>query len=140
MSPVGGHDPGGDGMVTTLTQTVPGVLSAIVVSPDGLPVAASPGLERAGAERVAAVAFGLRGLAHGAAGPLGGGPVRQVIVEMHRVFLFVTVCGDGSSLAVTAASDCDVGLVGYEMARLTEPAGAISAPARRADFQGPRPR
>ena len=47
---------------------VPGVSEAVVVSSDGLPMALSGGLDRDAADRFAAVASGLIGLAYGAAG------------------------------------------------------------------------
>ncbi|MED7947272.1 roadblock/LC7 domain-containing protein, partial [Streptomyces sp. BE20] len=42
----------------------------------------------------------------------------------------------GSALAVLAAPDSDIGLVGYEMALLVDRAGAVLTPALRAELQG----
>jgi predicted regulator of Ras-like GTPase activity (Roadblock/LC7/MglB family) len=103
-------------------------------------MAMSEGLDRDAADRFAAVSSGLIGLAYGAAGRFGGGAVNEVIVEMEHAFLFVTGISDGSSLAVVAASDCDVGLVGYEMAVLVEKAGTVLTPELRAELQGALPR
>ncbi|HSL57309.1 MAG TPA: roadblock/LC7 domain-containing protein [Acidimicrobiales bacterium] len=127
-------------LVTNFVERVPGVSEAVVVSSDGLPMAMSSGLSRDAGDRFAAVASGLIGLAYGAAGRFGGGAVNEVIVEMERAFLFVTGIGDGSCLAVVAGSDCDVGLVGYEMAVLVEKAGAVLTPELRAELQGSLPR
>jgi predicted regulator of Ras-like GTPase activity (Roadblock/LC7/MglB family) len=99
-------------LVSNLVERVPGVNEAVVVSSDGLPIAASAGLDRDGVDRFSAVSSGLIGLAYGAAGRFGGGAVTQIIIEMERAFLFVTGISDGSSLAVMAGADCDVGLVG----------------------------
>jgi predicted regulator of Ras-like GTPase activity (Roadblock/LC7/MglB family) len=85
------------------------------------------------------VASGLIGLAYGAAGRFGGGPVNQIIIEMERAFLFVTGISDGSSLAVMATESCDVGLVGYEMAVLVDKAGSVLTPELRAELQGALP-
>jgi predicted regulator of Ras-like GTPase activity (Roadblock/LC7/MglB family) len=112
----------------------------VVVSSDGLPMAVSSGLDRDGADRFAAVASGLIGLAYGAAGRFGGGAVTQVIIEMEHAFLFVTGISDGSCLTVLADSSCDVGLVGYEMAVLVERCGAVLTPELRAELQGSLPR
>ena len=68
------------------------------------------------------------------------GAVNQVIVEMEHAFLFVTGISDGSCLAVLAVADCDVGLVGYEMAVLVEQAGAVLTPELRAELQAALPR
>jgi predicted regulator of Ras-like GTPase activity (Roadblock/LC7/MglB family) len=112
---------------------------AVVVSSDGLPMAVSVGMDRDGADRFAAVASGLIGLAYGAAGRFGGGAVTQVIIEMEHSFLFVTGISDGSSLTVLADSNCDVGLVGYEMAVLVERCGSVLTPELRAELQGALP-
>ncbi len=127
-------------LVTSFVERVPGVQEAVVVSADGLPMALSTGLDRDAADRFAAVASGLIGLAYGAAGRFGGGQVTQVIIEMEFSFLFVTGISDGSCLTVLAASNCDVGLVGYEMAVLVERCGAVLTPELRAELQGALPR
>ncbi len=127
-------------LVANFVDKVAGVQNAVVVSSDGLPMAVSTGMDRDGADRFAAVASGLIGLAYGAAGRFGGGAVTQVIIEMEYSFLFVTGISDGSSLTVLADSTCDVGLVGYEMAVLVERCGSVLTPALRAELQGALPR
>jgi uncharacterized protein len=126
-------------LVTNFVDRVPGASEAVVVSSDGLPLAASSGLGRETADRFAAVASGLIGLAYGAAGRFGGGAVTEVIVEMERAFLFVTGISDGSLLAVMAEHGCDVGRIGYEMAVLVDKAGAVLTPALRAELQAALP-
>lgn len=123
-------------LVGNFAERVPGVREAIIVSSDGLLLAMSGGMTRDSADRFAAAASGLIGLAHGAASPFGGGRVTEVIIEMEHGFIFVTGISDGSSMAVMAAESCDVGLVGYEMARLVERCGAVLTPALRAELQG----
>jgi predicted regulator of Ras-like GTPase activity (Roadblock/LC7/MglB family) len=127
-------------LINNFVERVPGVQEAVVVSSDGLPMAASTGLDRASADRFAAVSSGLIGLAYGAAGRFGGGAVNEVIVEMENAFIFVTGISDGSSLAVVASAQCDVGLVGYEMALLVEKAGNVLTPELRAELQSALPR
>ena len=123
-------------LVRNFAERVPGVRDAIVVSADGLLMAMSAGLSRESADRFAAASSGLIGLAHGAAAPFGGGRVTEVIIEMEYGFIFVTGISDGSSMAVMADASCDVGLVGYEMARLVERCGGALTPALRAELQG----
>jgi uncharacterized protein len=127
-------------LINNFVERVSGVQEAVVVSSDGLPMAASTGLDRASADRFAAVSSGLIGLAYGAAGRFGGGAVNEVIVEMENAFIFVTGISDGSSLAVVASAQCDVGLVGYEMALLVEKAGNVLTPELRAELQSALPR
>ena len=127
-------------LVANFVERVPGVSEAVVVSSDGLPMALSGGLDRDAADRFAAVASGLIGLAYGAAGRFGGGRVNEIIIEMENAFLFVTGVSDGSCLAVVADADCDVGLVGYEMAVLAEKTGPFLTPELRAELQSALPR
>jgi predicted regulator of Ras-like GTPase activity (Roadblock/LC7/MglB family) len=103
-------------------------------------MAMSRALDRDSADRFAAVAAGLIGLAYGAAGRFGGGSVNEIIIEMENAFLFVTGISDGSCLACVANAECDVGLVGYEMAVLVEKAGAVLTPEIRAELQSVLPR
>ena len=123
-------------LLNGFVRKVPGVSEAVVLSADGLPMAASEGTDRDSAERFAAVASGLIGLAYGAAGRFGGGRVNEVIVEMEHAFLLVTGISDGSALAAVAESSCDIGLVGYEMALFGERAGSVLTPELRAELQG----
>ena len=55
---------------------------------------------------------------------------------MEYGFIFVTGIGEGSSMAVMTDGNCDVGLVGYEMARLVEQCGPVLTPELRAELQG----
>jgi uncharacterized protein len=126
-------------LVSSFVDRVPGVAHAVVVSSDGLPMAVSLGLDRQSADRFAAVASGLIGLAHGVAVPFRCGRVNEIIIEMERAFLFVTGISDGSCLAVVTDASCDVGLVGYEMAVLVEKAGTVLTPALRAELQAALP-
>lgn len=127
-------------LVNNFVGRVPGVTEAVVVSSDGLPIAASEGIDRDGVDRFAAVSSGLIGLAYGAAGRFGGGAVTEVIVEMEHAFLFVTGISDGSLLSVKATAGADVGLVAYEMAVLVDKAGAVLSPELRAELQAALPR
>jgi predicted regulator of Ras-like GTPase activity (Roadblock/LC7/MglB family) len=126
-------------LVASFVERVPGVRHALVVSSDGLPMAVTAGLGREAADRFAAVASGLIGLANGVAIPFRAGRVHEIIIEMEQAFLFVTGISDGSCLAVLAAAGCDVGLVGYEMALLVERCGAVMTPALRAELRASLP-
>jgi uncharacterized protein len=127
-------------LLSNFVERVPGVLEALVVSSDGIPMAVSSGLERDEADLFAAIASGLNGLAYGAAERIGGGAIMGVIIEMEHAFLFVNRISDGSCLAAVAKSTCDVGLVGYEIALLGERAGTSLTPEIRAELQATLPR
>ncbi|MEZ5136204.1 MAG: hypothetical protein R2699_14405 [Acidimicrobiales bacterium] len=66
--------------------------------------------------------------------------MNEVIIEMENAFLFVTGISDGSCLACVAGADCDVGLVGYEMAVLVDKAGSVLTPEIRAELQAALPK
>jgi predicted regulator of Ras-like GTPase activity (Roadblock/LC7/MglB family) len=127
-------------LVSNFVAGVPGVTQAAVVSSDGLLVAMSDGLDRIAADRLSAVAAGLQSIARGASGPLSGGAVHEVIVELERVILFVMSISETSVLAVAATRPCDAGLVGYEMAVLVERAASALTPALVAELQTSLPR
>ena len=127
-------------LISSFVDQTPGVVEAIAVSSDGLLMAMSNGLDRAGGDRFAAVASGLIGLAYGAAGRFGGGKVNEVIVEMDNALLLVTGISDGSALGVVADANCDIGFVGYEMAVLVEKAGRVLTPELRAQLVSSLPR
>lgn len=127
-------------LITSFVDQTPGVVEAIVVSSDGLLMAMSSGLDRAGGDRFAAVTSGLIGLAYGAAGRFGGGRVNEVIVEMDNALMLVTGISDGSALGVVADANCDIGFVGYEMAVLVEKAGRVLTPELRAKLVNALPR
>ena len=127
-------------LIGNFVTRVPGVRDAVVVSSDGLLMALSPGIDRTGADQLAAIASGLTSLTRGAARCFGGGRVNQVIVELENAFLFVTSISDGSALAVIAASNADVGLVGYEMTLLVERAANVLSPSLVAELQASLPR
>lgn len=123
-----------DDLVTRVNETK----HAIVLSADGLLMAASQGFGQDEGEHLAAVAAGIQSLARGAGERFGGGTVRQTIIEMTSAFLLVTVAGQGSCLAVLSSEDADVGLVAYEMAMLvTRVDRHLGSPPRSAEPPAP---
>jgi uncharacterized protein len=118
-------------LITDFVEQVPSVAHAIVVSSDGLPLAHSEGFPPDRVDQLAAVTSGLTSLTQGASRVFEGGTVAQTVVEMQRGLLIVTAISNGSSLAVLAASDCDMGLVAYEMTLLVERVGRALTPMAR---------
>ncbi|WP_264001384.1 roadblock/LC7 domain-containing protein, partial [Mycolicibacterium gadium] len=92
-----------DWLVSNFARDVPGVSHAVLVSVDGLLIAASEQLPRDRAEQLAAVTSGLASLAAGAAQLFEAGQVLQSVVEMAGGYLLVMRVGDGSHLATLAA-------------------------------------
>jgi predicted regulator of Ras-like GTPase activity (Roadblock/LC7/MglB family) len=120
-------------LLNELVGRVHHVRQAVVLSRDGLVVGASQGMSREDAEHLSALAAGVQSLARGAGRHFVGGEVRQTIIEMESVFLFVTAAGQGTCLAVLSSSDADAGLIAYEMATLVKRVGLhLSANPRSA--------
>jgi len=126
-------------LVGNFARATPGVAHAMVVSADGLPVAVSERLDRPRADQLAAIASGLASLTIGASRCFGGGLVKQCVVEMEGGFMFIMSISDGSCLAVLAATNCNVGVVAYEMAVLVARAGDVLTPSLRAELQATLP-
>ena len=120
-----------DWLVTDFVDRVRDVAHAVVVSADGLPLAFNARFPRDHADQLAAVTSGLASLTLGAARAFQGGRVVQTAVEMEAGLFIVMTISNGSSLAVLAASDCDLGLVAYEMSLLVERVGRELTPASR---------
>lgn len=115
-------------MLDDFVQRVDGVTDAVAVSADGLLMAASATLDRAGAEQVSAIISGLVSLGHGTAACFGFGGLDQVMVAMSGGYLFVSSISDGSCLGVVASRRGDVGQIGFEARRLVEQAGRVLTP------------
>jgi predicted regulator of Ras-like GTPase activity (Roadblock/LC7/MglB family) len=118
-------------LITNFIDRVPDTSHGVVVSADGLPLAFSDGFPQDRADQLAAVTSGLTSLTQGASRVFQGGAVVQCVVEMQGGVLIVMPISNGSSLAVLAASACDLGLVAYEMTLLVERAGRVLTPAPR---------
>ena len=118
-------------LLTNLIERVPAIAHAIVVSSDGLPLACSQGFPADRADQLSAITSGLTSLTQGASRMFEGGAVTQTVVEMQRGLLIVVSIGDGSTLTVLAATDCDMGLVAYEMTMLADRAGRALTPKMR---------
>jgi predicted regulator of Ras-like GTPase activity (Roadblock/LC7/MglB family) len=110
-------------LLDTLVEQVDPVEQALILSRDGLVVAASRGLSREDSEHLSALAAGVQSLARGTGQHFSGGRVRQTIIEMENAFLFVIAAGRGTCLAVLTSADPDVGVVAYEMAMLVRRMG-----------------
>lgn len=116
-------------LLVNFVKNTDGIREAVAVSSDGLLIATSEGLDRASADQLAAIVSGLASLARSASRRYDFDGLKLIMIEMRRGFLLSSTIADGSCLGVLADADCDVGLVGYEMAVLAERVGDILTPA-----------
>ena len=114
-------------LLDNLVDQVEHVQRALVLSRDGLVVAASRGLTPEDSEHLSALAAGLQSLARGTGRHFRAGEVRQTIIEMDFAFLFVIAAGRGTCLAVLTSADANMGLIAYEMAMLVRRMGKYLA-------------
>jgi predicted regulator of Ras-like GTPase activity (Roadblock/LC7/MglB family) len=89
---------------------------AMVLSPDGLLLGTSRGVDQEVAEQVVCVAAGLQGLALAAGRLTGNGGVQQIIVQMCEAYLFLATTRGGALLAVRFAAEAEVAEIAYEVA------------------------
>ncbi|MBO0802888.1 MAG: roadblock/LC7 domain-containing protein [Nocardiopsaceae bacterium] len=107
-------------LLDDLASRVDGFRRAVILSRDGLLIAASNDLPREDAEHLSAVASAIQSLAAGTGDRFAAGAVRQTVVELEHGILFVMAAGDGSCLAALCPPDADAGTVAYEMAMLAK--------------------
>lgn len=112
-----------------------GVTDAVVVSSDGLLMATSSTLERADAEKVAAIISAFLSLGSSTAKTFAFGKLDQVMVAMSDGYLFVSAISGGSCIGVVANHTCDIGLVGYQTALLVERTAPILTPGLIAELR-----
>ncbi|AGJ56548.1 roadblock/LC7 domain-containing protein [Streptomyces sp. FT05W] len=116
-----------------LLDRTPGARHALVLSRDGLKLCRTPELSVDQADQLAAISAGIQSLSHGASIEFGDGTggVRSAMTEFYGGVLFIVEAGAGAHLAVVAAEDSDVGLVGHNMSELVEQLGEyLVAPPR----------
>jgi len=110
-------------LLDNLVSRVANVRQALVLSRDGLVMAKSSNMSREEGDHLSALAAGVQSLARGAGRQVGGGEVRQTIIEMDSAFMFVMAAGQGTCLAVLASAEANLGVMAYEMAMLVRRMG-----------------
>jgi predicted regulator of Ras-like GTPase activity (Roadblock/LC7/MglB family) len=127
-----------DWLLDDLVQRVEEVRQAVLLSRDGLVMAASGNLTRADSEFLAALSSGFHSLANGAREHFGSRQVRQTMVELDGLLFFVMPAGNGSCLAVLSDAGGNAGLVAYETAILIKRVRRQLTAAPRSEAGPPR--
>jgi predicted regulator of Ras-like GTPase activity (Roadblock/LC7/MglB family) len=104
------------------------VRDAIAVSSDGLLIASSNRLDRASADRLAAITSAIISLANGAARVYDMGQPNKVIIDLDGGYLLVSSISSGAALGVLASRSANLGTLAYEMAVFANRAGAVISP------------
>lgn len=125
-------------LLQNLKERTPYVRHVLVLSKDGLRLCFTDNLDIDRADQLSAIAAGIQSLALSASAEfgtdLGSG---QSMVEFPGGVLLIVPAGEGAHLAVVAADEADVGLVGHNMSELIEQIGGhlTSPPRQRAANQ-----
>lgn len=104
------------------------VIDAIAVSSDGLLIAMSQRLDRAGADRLAAITSAIMSLSYGASSVYDLGSPNKIIIDLERGYLLVSAISAGASLGVLATRAANLGNLAYEMAVFANRAGEVLSP------------
>jgi uncharacterized protein len=97
---------------------IPGILSAVIATADGLALYFTSALDQQQADTRAAVVSGLVSLSSSLAAGEGG--VRRTLIETEEGNHLLVRAGQRTYLAVTADGQADLQRVGYEVTRLTQ--------------------
>jgi predicted regulator of Ras-like GTPase activity (Roadblock/LC7/MglB family) len=107
-------------LLDDLADRVADFRRAVILSRDGLLIAASKDLSREDGEHLSAVAAAVQSLAAGTGDRFAAGRVRQTIIELEQGLFFLIAAGEGSCLAALCPAQADAGTVAYEMAMLVK--------------------
>jgi predicted regulator of Ras-like GTPase activity (Roadblock/LC7/MglB family) len=107
-------------LLDDLSERVADFRRAVILSRDGLLIAASKDLSREEAEHLSAVAAAVQSLAAGTGDRFQAGGVRQTVIELEQGIFFLIAAGEGSCLAALCPAAADAGSVAYEMAMLVK--------------------
>ena len=115
-------------LVARFAQETAGVIAALAVSSDGLLVAMSAELERANADRLAAIGSAMLSLAHGVSDCYPLGEPDKVVIELDQGYLLVCTISVGALLGVLATKQASLGTVAFEMALFANRASTVLTP------------
>ena len=122
-------------LIDDFVDRVHGVTHALILSVDGLPLAASSSVSHDEAEQLAAISSGVLSLAHNSAALFDKGGCEQIIIRLtDGYFLFMGI-GNGAGLAVLTSSEAQMRVAAYEMTQFVENTGHALTPEVRADMR-----
>jgi predicted regulator of Ras-like GTPase activity (Roadblock/LC7/MglB family) len=120
-------------LLHNLKERTPDVRHVLVLSKDGLRLCFTDDLDIDRADQLSAIASGIQSLALSASAEFGSNlGSGQSMVEFPGGVLLIVPAGEGAHLAVVAADEADVGLVGHNMSELVEQIGGrLTSPPRQ---------
>ncbi|GGM00231.1 MULTISPECIES: roadblock/LC7 domain-containing protein [Micromonospora] len=121
-------------LVDQFADRVPGVTHALLITSDGLLLAASQGTARNLGERLAASTSGLLSLAQDGGNVLGVGRPEALTVRYPGGHLVCMRAGDAACLMIAASPAADLGVIANEMLRLIDGVGPALTPQLRSEL------
>lgn len=115
-------------LVSRFSRETANVVAVIAVSSDGLLIGTSAGLERASADRLAAITSAVLSLAHGVSESYPLGRPDKVVIELTEGFMLVCTISAGCALGVLASSHAQIGTIAYETAVFANRASEVLSP------------
>jgi predicted regulator of Ras-like GTPase activity (Roadblock/LC7/MglB family) len=123
-------------LLSQFAANTPEVTDAIAVSADGLLIAVSHALDRANADRMAAITSAIMSLAQGASTVYELGEPNKVIIDLEGGYVLVSAISMGAMLGVLASRQANLGNLAYEMAVFANRAGEVISPQLIEELKG----
>jgi uncharacterized protein len=121
-------------LVKQFAEDVPGVTHAIVVSLDGLQLAASARVERDVADQIAALSAGLLSIGNQCGELLKLGLTEYLTIRLPRGHLLFMRLGDAAGLVVVASASADLRVLAFQMTQFVGSVGHALTPQVRDDL------
>jgi hypothetical protein len=118
-------------LVDQFADETPGVTHALIVSLDGLQLAASRMVPRDLGDELAALTAGLLSMADRSAALLDLGASEYMTIRLPGGHLLFMRVGEAAGLAVAAAIGCDMRVVAYHMTQFVGAVGHVLTPHLR---------
>jgi uncharacterized protein len=118
-------------LVGQFADEVPGVAHVLVVSLDGLQLAASNHLPRDLGDQLSALTAGLLSMADQSGALLGLGSSEYVTIRLPMGYLLFMRLGEAAGLATVATSDGDLRVIAYQMTKFAASVGHLLTPRMR---------
>jgi hypothetical protein len=122
-------------LVDNFAASTPGVMHALIVSADGLPLITAGGMSPDLADPLAAMTSGIISLGNNIAGKIGEASCDQVMLKFPSGhFLFMGI-GNLAGFAVLVREGANIGVVAHQMAQLVDAVGHVLTPQLRDDLR-----
>jgi predicted regulator of Ras-like GTPase activity (Roadblock/LC7/MglB family) len=116
-----------DFLLQKLQDDTPGLVWAIAMAADGLPLASTHGVSDDDRDRLSAVGSGLTSLL-ASISRTGAGPVQSNLTYYAHGYLMLMSISNGASLLIYAELGCDLAAVSHEMTMLINRVGPLLTP------------